>query len=92
MAKTSRTYSTKALVGAHEKWRLTLMEAAALCGIGRTVLHELLRKGEFPPRVHTGSELAGKEQFIAREVRAWAEGGDWRAMVAERVQGVANAS
>lgn len=75
-----------------EKWRLTLTEAAALCGIGRLMLYDLLRKGEFPPRVHAGDDISGKDQFIASEVRAWADGRDWRAMVAARTKGVADAS
>lgn len=81
----------KVLVSVAEKWRLTLDEAAALCGISDSYLRTLLAKGEFPSRVHVGREEGGKNQFIASEVRAWAEGRDWRAMVTARL-GVANAS
>lgn len=79
-------------VSVSEKWRLSLDEAAALCGLGRNYVRELERKREFPPRVHVGSPDEGKNQFIAAEVRAWAEQRDWQSMVAARLQGVANAS
>jgi len=81
----------KVLVSVAEKWRLTLDEAAALVGVSDSYLRELVRKGEFPPRVHVGSEHEGKNQFIAAEVRAWAEGRNWRAMVMARKE-VADAS
>lgn len=83
---------SKPLVGVHEKWRLSLNEACALCGIGETFLRQLLARGDFPPRVREGEASGGKEQFIAREVRAWADGEDWRALVKRRQEGVANAS
>lgn len=83
---------TKSIVPVSEKWRLTLSEAAALCGIGREMLYVLLRKGEFPPRVRAGDDNGGKDQFVAAEVRAWADGRDWRAMVAARTGVVSDAS
>lgn len=81
----------KIVVSVAEKLRLTLDETAALVGLSDTYLRAMERKGDFPPRVHVGDELGGKNQFVGAEVRAWAEGRDWRCMVAART-GVAHAS
>lgn len=83
---------SKPMVAVSEKWRLSLSEACALCGIGETFLRQLLARGDFPPRVREGEATGGKEQFIAREVRAWAEKEDWQALVKRRLEGVAHAS
>lgn len=69
------------------KWRLSLAEACALCDLSPNYVRGLIAINEFPPRVIAGN----KPQFIATEVRAWAEGRDWRAIVAERAGEVANA-
>lgn len=76
-----------------DKLRWSVTEAAAMCSISRDFLYELLAAGEFPPRAHAHRgehDAGGKQQFIASEVRAWADGRDWRALVAAR-QGVASA-
>ncbi len=84
-------------VSAAEKWRLTVEEAADLCGLSENSVRDLESRGEFPPRTCvklSGSGDGGKRQFIAAEVRAWANGEDWRAMVARRLsrEDVAHAS
>jgi hypothetical protein len=81
----------KVTVSVVEKWLLTLDEAAAVCNMSDTFVRDLLRKGEFPTRRHIDAGAGGKHLFVAAEVRAFAEGRDWRAMVAAR-EGVAHAS
>jgi predicted DNA-binding transcriptional regulator AlpA len=81
----------KVMVSVVEKWLLTLDEAAAVCNLSDTYVRDLLRKGEFPKRRHVGDADGGKNLFVAAEVRAFAEGRDWRAMVAAR-EAVAHAS
>lgn len=73
-----------------DKLRWSLSEAAALCGLSENYVRELIGKGEFPPRVHvraSDDDDGGKLQFCASEVRAWADGRDWRSMVAARQGG-----
>lgn len=82
------------VVSVAEKLRLSLAEACALCGLSPNYLRELERRDQFPPRVVVrshGDDDGGKTQFVASEVRAWADGRDWRALVAARSQ-VADAS
>jgi len=82
------------MVAVVDKLRWSATEAAAMCGISRDFLYELLKADEFPPRAHAHrgeDDAGGKLQFIASEVRAWADGRDWRALVAAR-QEVACAS
>lgn len=77
---------SKIVVSVAEKLRLTLQECSALVNLSDTYLRAMERRGDFPPRLHVGTELGGKWQFVAAEVRAWAEGRDWRAMVAARTE------
>lgn len=82
------------IVPVADKLRWTVAEASAICGIGRSYLYELLKVDGFPPRAHVNKgedDEGGKLQFIASEVRAWADGRDWRALVALRHE-VAHAS
>lgn len=76
------------LVSVAEKWRLTLEEAAQLCGLSANSVRDLEARREFPPRtrvkLHGPGEESGKLQFVAAEVRAWANGEDWRALVEKR--------
>ncbi len=62
------------------RWSLTL--TAELVDLSPNKVRELIRKGEFPPRV----AVDGKEQFVPEEVRAWAAARDWRGLVAERLK------
>jgi hypothetical protein len=62
------------------RWSLALV--ADLVDLSANKIRELIRKDEFPPRV----AVHGKEQFVPDEVRAWAAGRDWRAIVAERLK------
>jgi hypothetical protein len=68
------------LPGERLRWSLTL--TAELVDLSPNKVRELIRKGEFPPRV----AVDGKEQFVPDEVRAWAAGRDWRALVAARLK------
>lgn len=78
-----------------EKWRLSLQEAAALCGVSENYVRDEEQLGRFPPRVpaRDGGAADGtcKLLYVAREVKAFADGLNWRALVAERT-GVAHAS
>lgn len=59
-----------------------------MCGLSRNYLLELSQKGQFPPRVRvrtSDEDQGGRWQFIAFEVRAWADGEDWRAIVSRRL-------
>jgi hypothetical protein len=71
---------TVAAVSVAERLRWTLTIVAAMVDLCPNKVRALERRGEFPPRV----AVDGKEQFIPDEVRAWAAGRDWRALVAER--------
>lgn len=62
------------------RWSLCL--TAELVDLSPNKVRELIVRGEFPPRV----AVDGKEQFVPAEVRAWAAGDDWRALVACRRQ------
>jgi hypothetical protein len=68
------------------RWSLTL--TAQLVDVSPNTIRDLIRKDEFPPRVHVPGKDGrnGKEQFVPDEVRAWAAGRDWRALVAERLK------
>jgi len=65
-----------------DRLRWSLAHVAELVDLSENKIRELERRGEFPPRV----AVDGKDQFIPGEVRAWAEGRDWRALVAERLK------
>lgn len=69
------------------KLRLSLAEAAHVLGLSSNTITALEARGDFPRRVRVPAVAGGegrKLQFIAREVEAFANGLDWRAMVAER--------
>lgn len=57
-------------------------------GFATNYISALEAKGEFPPRVRLPAmrnEGEGrKRMFVAAEVRAWANGEDWKAMVTAR--------
>lgn len=90
--KSKRRAAAAPTVPVADKLRWSLSEAAAMSSICPNTLRALLGRGEYPPRVRiaTGDEDDGKLQFVASEVRAWADGRDWRAMVAARL-GVSDA-
>jgi len=69
----------------------TIAETCAVIGGGTSenYVAALEARQEFPPRYRLPSMKPGdagrKCVFVAREVRAWIEGRDWRAMVDERL-------
>lgn len=91
---TSTRHKVGRVVSVPEKLRWSIGEAAALCDLSTNYVRELEAKDEFPPRVRVSASAdeGGKLQFIAAEVRAWAEGRDWRSMVAARLQAAGHAS
>ena len=69
-------------ITASERLRWSLTIVSELVDLSPNKIRELERKNQFPPRV----AVDGKEQFVPDEVRAWAAGRDWRALVAERLK------
>ena len=70
-----------------DRLRWCLADVCDLVSMTENYVRELERKGEFPPRVAVRSgpeDDGGKDQFVAAEVRAWADCQDWRGMVAAR--------
>ncbi len=47
---------------------LRLPEVMHLCGLSRSTIYELIRKGEFPPQVSLGGKKCG---LLHSEVTAW---------------------
>lgn len=76
-----------------DRLRWSIGEAAAMVSRAESVIRDLERKGLFPPRVRVvlGTDVRDQPQFIAAEVRAWAEGRDWRSMVSARSPEAASA-
>ena len=76
-------------VALSDKLRWSMLEAAAMVSKSDTYVRELERRGQFPPRVTVpamrGSGPGTESEFIAAEVRAWADGRDWEAMVVARL-------
>lgn len=72
------------------KLRLSLRDASSLVDLSPNAIAALERRGDFPPRVSlpsmTGKRRGRKRQFIAREIEAWANGGNWRKLVAARLR------
>lgn len=67
-------------VPVHDRLRWSLAIAAAVVDLCPNTVRDLIRRGEFPPRI----AVEGKKQFVPAEVRAWADGKDWRGLVAAR--------
>ncbi len=74
------------IVPVTDKGRWTLTEAAAYCNVSPNCASDMEKRGEFPPRVAVPYGKGSKGLFVAREVRAWADGLDWRSLVNERLR------
>ena len=65
---TDKTLSRKP--GAVQRF-LRLPEVMHLCGLSRSTIYELIRKGEFPPQVSLGGKNVA---WLHSEVTAWMAG------------------
>ena len=61
--------------------RVSLKDAALIVGNAPNTVTKLEADGNFPPRVKVTDR---KSEFIRKEVVAWGEGLDWKAMVVKR--------
>ena len=70
------------------KLRLSLREVSRLVDLSPNAIAALEKCGDFPPRIAlpsiTGRGSGRKRQFVTREVETWANGGNWRKLVAAR--------
>ncbi len=63
--------ATDATAGHHAGAFLRLPEVMHLCGLSRSTIYELIRKGEFPPQVSLGGKNVA---WLHSEVTAWMAG------------------
>jgi len=72
------------------KLRLSQRDVCQLIDVSSNTLAALEARGDFPPRIAlpsvNGAGSGRKRQFITREVELWANGGNWRKLVATRLR------
>lgn len=63
--------ATDSAAGYHTGAFLRLPEVMHLCGLSRSTIYELIRKGEFPPQVSLGGKNVA---WLHSEITAWMAG------------------